>query len=184
MLLRGAPAGLLACAWLSACGGVHPAKAVSSPASGEAIRVKVEGPRGVELWSAAPAPARVCAAPCEATLPAGVYEARVTDLPDSPLFELPRSARGAVVEVRPGPKVMPGLAAVTTTVGAATLLMGGAFALADVGGNRDLTGAALPGGITAIVGGGVLAAGLVFVALSGTHVQLREALSAPTRVHF
>ena len=187
MLLSRERAGLIVCAaWLCACGSVRGPARIVSPATADSVRVKVEAPRGVELWRVGEGgDSRVCSAPCESVIEgAAELEARVVDLPDSPRFQVPPSASGIIVEVLPGAKVMPGLAAVTSTVGAAAMLVGGAFALADVAGNRDLEGAALPGAITAVVGGGILAAGLVFVHLSGTHVKLREALATPGRVQF
>lgn len=169
-----------------ACGSVHTAGAPRGPVASSQVVVKVEAPRGVSLWHADPGAERiVCAAPCSEQVDVGGrYEARVADLPDSPTFEIPASQRGAIVRVEPGPPVLPGLGVVTGTVGAAAMVIGGAFALGDLLGDEDLAGAALPGGIVVAAGGAVLAAGIVLAALSGTHVDVREALRQPGTVRF
>lgn len=178
MFLNARLLGAAACTALVGCSSVGPPPAVKAPvADGASIKVEVQtAGTGIELWSV-DAAQKICTAPCTADLVAGDahYEARVVDLPDSPPFRVPKSER-AVVEVRPAAKVLPGLGAVTGTVGAAAMIIGGAFALGDaLGDNPDLDGAALPGGLTAAAGGAVLAAGIVMVILSGTRVELHEA---------
>jgi len=169
------------------CGAVSkPVRTATARADG-AVHVRVEGPNSVELWQADGSAKRVCAAPCERDVQAkgARFEARVIDLPDSPTFDLPPSPKGLVLKVEPAPRVLLGLGAVTGTVGGAVMIIGGAIALGDaLGGNSDLEGAALGGGITAAIGSAVLAAGIVLAALSGTRVNIREAMREPLTVQF
>lgn len=161
------------------CGGVSMPKTLKGPAS-DAVPVRIEGPPRSELWDVQEVPAEVCGLPCSTTLiPGRSYETRISDLPDSPTFGVPRTSRGVNVRVETGPKVLPGLGVVTSTVGAAVMVVGGAIVLGDVLGDEDFAGAALGGGITVAIGSAVLAAGIVLAALSGTHVIVQEARSGP-----
>ncbi|NUP09610.1 MAG: hypothetical protein HOW73_26490 [Polyangiaceae bacterium] len=188
----------------TACGSVRGPVALKGPAASGAVSVAVDAPKGVELWreeaSSAPGepslPVPVCAAPCAAeVLPGGArFQARVIDMPDSPPFDIPKTSRGAIVRVEPAPPVLPGLGAVTGTVGAAAMVIGGVFVAGDAfeddgledieGDEGDFNDTALPGGIMIVAGGAVLAAGIVLAALSGTHVQIKEATRARWTVSF
>lgn len=164
---------------LVGCGGVSMPKTLKGPPS-DAVPVRIEGPPRSELWDIAEVPAEVCGLPCSTTLiPGRDYEARIADLPDSPAFEVPRTSRGVNVRVEAGPRVLPGLGVVTSTVGAAVMVVGGAIVLGDVLGDEDFAGAALGGGVTVAIGSAVLAAGIVLAALSGTHVIVQESRKGP-----
>ncbi len=166
-----------ACVATSACGAASVPAQLKSPSKDGQTRVELKAAANVELWREAPGPdAFVCAAPCKATVTAGgqSYQARVRDMPDSPAVELPASQR-VVIKVETAPPVFPGLGTVISTVGATTMVIGGVLVLADQAGNPELAGTTLGGAITAAAGSAVLAAGLVFVALSGTRVEVLEA---------
>lgn len=168
-------------AWLTltGCGSVSMPQALKGPRA-ETVPARIDGPPGVRLWQRDEPAAEVCALPCSTTLqPGRSYEARVVDLPDSPAFSVPSTARGVNVRVQVGPKVLPGLGVVTSTVGAAVMVVGGAIVLGDVVGDEDFAGAAPAGGITVAIGSAVLAAGIVLAALSGTHVIIEESKTGP-----
>ncbi len=158
-----------------ACGSVHAPTRLRGPAATADVRVRVVAPRGVHLERTADE-RDTCAAPCTTSLPPKTeLRAIVAERPDSPPFSVPDTSRGAIVKVSPAPRVLPGLGVVTSTAGAASMLIGGAVIIGDLAGAPDLQGTAAAGGITIAIGSAILAAGIVMTALSGTHVDIREA---------
>lgn len=170
-----------------ACGSVRSPAHLKGPAAKADVRVRIVAPRGVRLERTA-SEQDLCAAPCITSLPPRTeLRAIVAERPDSPPFSVPDTSRGAIVKVSPAPRVLPGLGVITSTVGAASMLIGGAVVIGDVAGAPDLQGTATAGGITIAIGSAILAAGIVMSALSGTHVDVREAtslLTAPPGVTF
>jgi hypothetical protein len=158
---------------LSGCGSVTSTLGAASAPVGGQVTIDVKAESNVELWQLAPSPARVCVAPCKASVDAnGTFEARVMEMPDSPPFAL-GGAPTIELQVSPAPAVLPSLGVVTSVVGGAGMAIGGTFAIVDVAGDSpDFEGAAMPGGLTVLAGSAVLAAGIVMYALSGTRVTL------------
>lgn len=173
---------------LVGCGSVRQVGATAAPAvhaEEEGVaQVRLDAPRGVSLLVTHGDDERarvLCTSSCDVTteVPGSVFRAAVTDLPDSPAFALPPGTKRARIGVETAPKVLPGLGAVVGTVGGAAMFVGGVVALGDAAGVDDLSGTAVGGVVTVAAGSAVLAAGLVLVGLSGTHVEVRRTASGP-----
>jgi hypothetical protein len=163
----------------AACGSAHVPSAVQQPSQTGAVVLKVEAPAGVEVWRRdASGASVVCVAPCSAeVVPAGqTFEARVRDMPDSPVMSLP-SSEALVMKVETAPRVLLGLGVVTGTAGTMGMVIGGLLIGLDQSGNEDVAGTTVPAAITLAASSVVLSAGIVLTLISGTHVKVTE----PTR---
>jgi hypothetical protein len=177
---------LAAAPFAAGCGAVRTAEPIRGPRTEEPVRVRVQSPRPVELWSAGTDDsARVCKSPCDERVPVEgrQFEVRVAELPDSPRFVIPPTTRGALVRVQPSRQALVGAGATLGTLGGAGMVVGGVIALADVAGNENFARAAAGGLITVAVGSAVLAGGIVCAALGGTEVDIVE-LADAGRVRF
>ncbi len=158
----------------SGCGSVQNQLEVAD-ASVARVRVQVVSERPATL--VADGSGQQCVSPCKVELAVdqGPYFFQLKGLPDSPRFEVPGSSAPLQLTVLPAAPVLPGLAAVVGTVGAAGTAVGLTVLLGDLAGLTSLEGQALPGAITAGASSFVLSAGLVMWALTGTHVRIERA---------
>lgn len=147
----------------------------AADASSPRVRVQVVSERPATLMT--DGFGQQCVSPCklELSVDQGPYFFQVKGLPDSPRFELPQSSAPLQLTVLPAAPVLPGLAAVVGTMGAAGTAIGLTVLFGDLGGLSNLEGMAVPGALTAGASSFVLSAGLVMWALTGTHVRIERA---------